>query len=364
MLRRRQRPERPHRGADRRPRRARDLLFVFGTLPAVLMPIVVAIAAILNTFRLVWALTYVDQRLGDRAVPGRPGRARRGDRLLAAHDLPLPRGDPPRADAERRVVETMTHAGRSVIVSGSTVAIGLLSMILLPLPFIRSIGIGGMLDSRPSRWSARSRLCRRCSAARPPHRQPARDPEADRRRAIRARPASGTAGRDRRPRRPLPVLLVGLADRRLLLIPAFQLNPCEAQAKDLPGKRRRVRRPRRAHRRRHLGGRDQAVRRPRRERARRAATIVAQSSQTEGIAGAAAPPARLAQGRPRAGRGVPEHRRRRRKARSERSRRQNTGQRRPRAGPRRDATLGGGARPRSATSSTRSTATSRTCSPS
>ena len=39
----------------------------------------------------------------------------------------------------------MTHAGRSVIVSGSTVAVGLLSMIILPLPFIRSMGIGGML---------------------------------------------------------------------------------------------------------------------------------------------------------------------------------------------------------------------------
>src|SRR3954452_18827148 len=35
------------------------LLFVFGTLPAVLMPLVVAFAAILNTFTLVWALTYV-----------------------------------------------------------------------------------------------------------------------------------------------------------------------------------------------------------------------------------------------------------------------------------------------------------------
>src|SRR5213075_1897127 len=43
------------------------------------------------------------------------------------------------------LVETMTHAGRSVIVSGSTVAVGLLSMVILPLPFIRSIGIGGML---------------------------------------------------------------------------------------------------------------------------------------------------------------------------------------------------------------------------
>ena len=32
------------------------LLFVFGTLPAVLMPIVVAVASILNTFTLVWVL--------------------------------------------------------------------------------------------------------------------------------------------------------------------------------------------------------------------------------------------------------------------------------------------------------------------
>src|SRR5262249_32935473 len=35
------------------------LLFVFGTLPAVLMPLAVAVAAILNTFTLVWLLTYV-----------------------------------------------------------------------------------------------------------------------------------------------------------------------------------------------------------------------------------------------------------------------------------------------------------------
>ena len=48
-------------------------------------------------------------------------------------------------DVEQALVQTMTHAGRSVIVSGSTVAVGLLSMIVLPLPFIRSIGIGGML---------------------------------------------------------------------------------------------------------------------------------------------------------------------------------------------------------------------------
>src|SRR5206468_5307644 len=48
-------------------------------------------------------------------------------------------------DVETALVETMTHAGRSVIVSGSTVAVGLVSMIVLPLPFIRSIGLGGLL---------------------------------------------------------------------------------------------------------------------------------------------------------------------------------------------------------------------------
>ena len=51
-------------------------------------------------------------------------------------------------DARRRSSTTMRHAGRSVIVSGSTVAIGLLSLVILPLPFIRSIGIGGHADPR------------------------------------------------------------------------------------------------------------------------------------------------------------------------------------------------------------------------
>lgn len=35
------------------------LLFTFGTLPAIAMPLLVAIASILNTFTLIWLLTYV-----------------------------------------------------------------------------------------------------------------------------------------------------------------------------------------------------------------------------------------------------------------------------------------------------------------
>jgi putative drug exporter of the RND superfamily len=39
----------------------------------------------------------------------------------------------------------METAGRAVVFSGTTVAIGLLALVLLPLPFLRSVGYGGML---------------------------------------------------------------------------------------------------------------------------------------------------------------------------------------------------------------------------
>jgi putative drug exporter of the RND superfamily len=48
-------------------------------------------------------------------------------------------------DAREAIVETMDHAGRAVIFSGLAVAIGLLALIVLPVPFLRSIGYGGML---------------------------------------------------------------------------------------------------------------------------------------------------------------------------------------------------------------------------
>ncbi|MGP0024639.1 MAG: MMPL family transporter, partial [Streptosporangiaceae bacterium] len=43
------------------------------------------------------------------------------------------------------VTEAMNHAGRAVVFSGLTVAIGLLSMIVLPVPMLRSVGYGGVL---------------------------------------------------------------------------------------------------------------------------------------------------------------------------------------------------------------------------
>ena len=43
------------------------------------------------------------------------------------------------------VVVAMATAGRAVVLSGLTVAIGLLSLVVLPVPGLRSVGYGGML---------------------------------------------------------------------------------------------------------------------------------------------------------------------------------------------------------------------------
>jgi putative drug exporter of the RND superfamily len=48
-------------------------------------------------------------------------------------------------DNEQAVVRAVENAGRAVVVSGSTVAIGLLALVAIPVPFVRSLGYGGML---------------------------------------------------------------------------------------------------------------------------------------------------------------------------------------------------------------------------
>jgi uncharacterized membrane protein YdfJ with MMPL/SSD domain len=46
---------------------------------------------------------------------------------------------------EDAIVRTMATAGRAVVFSGATVAIGLALLLLVPVPFIRSLGVGGVL---------------------------------------------------------------------------------------------------------------------------------------------------------------------------------------------------------------------------
>src|SRR5438876_3978161 len=113
------------------------LLFVFGTLPAIGLPLAMAAASILTTFACVLALTYVtDVSIIVQFLVALVGLGVSIDYALLMifrFRDELREGE----DVETALVETMTHAGRSVIVSGSTVAVGLLSLIVLPLPFIR-----------------------------------------------------------------------------------------------------------------------------------------------------------------------------------------------------------------------------------
>jgi RND superfamily putative drug exporter len=210
------------------------LLFVFGTLPAVLMPLFVAAASILNTFTVVWALTYVTQvSLIVQFLIALIGLGVAIDYALLMifrFREELAAGE----DTETAIEQTMTHAGRSVIVSGSTVAVGLLSMILLPLPFIRSIGIGGMLIPAVSVIAAVTLL---------PALLAVLGPRINRVRVMPQRVAHvGDAESgfwkgwgDIVVRRPLAVATAGLVIVGVLVGIGLQLNPSEAQVKDLPG---------------------------------------------------------------------------------------------------------------------------------
>ena len=210
------------------------LLFVFGTLPAVLMPLVVAMASILNTFTLVWILTYITnvsiivQFL--IALVGLGVAIDYALLMIFRFRDELREG----AEVEPALVQTMTHAGRSVIVSGSTVAVGLLSLVVIPLPFIRSMGIGGMLIPLVSVITAITLLPAllvtvgtRINSLR----------VMPKRFVDHGHPETGRWGWWARfvLRHPWPVVLSGLAVVAVLVFYGLQLNPNEAQLKNFPG---------------------------------------------------------------------------------------------------------------------------------
>ena len=120
------------------------LAFVFASFIAI-VPIVMAIFAIVATFMCMWALTtiasvsFIVQFLV--ALIG----------LGVCIDYTLlvvmrwreehARG----ADNIESVERAMATAGEAVVFSGTTVGIGLLALVVLPVPFLRSIGYAGML---------------------------------------------------------------------------------------------------------------------------------------------------------------------------------------------------------------------------
>jgi RND superfamily putative drug exporter len=121
-----------------------------------------------------------------------------------------------------------------VIVSGTTVAVGLLAMVLLPLPLLRSMGIGGMLIPVVSVLASLTLLPALLAVLGPRINRVRVMP---RRFIDRGHPEDGAWGRWARfvLRRPIAVAAVGVVIVAALAGLGTQLNPNEAQMKNFPG---------------------------------------------------------------------------------------------------------------------------------
>ena len=120
------------------------LLFVFASLLA-LVPLAIAAVSILTTFLLVLGLTYLtDVSFVVQFLISLIGLGVAIDYSL----LLVSRWREERArgrDNHDAVVVAVRTAGHAVLASGVTVAISLLALLVVPVPFLRSMGLGGML---------------------------------------------------------------------------------------------------------------------------------------------------------------------------------------------------------------------------
>ncbi|CAA9242646.1 MAG: hypothetical protein AVDCRST_MAG41-1527 [uncultured Corynebacteriales bacterium] len=120
------------------------LLFVYASFLA-FVPLVIAAVSILTTFLLVLGLTYLtDVSFVVQFLISLIGLGVAIDYSL----LLVSRWREERAhgyDNDEAVVRAVKTAGHAVLASGVTVAISLLALLVVPVPFLRSMGLGGML---------------------------------------------------------------------------------------------------------------------------------------------------------------------------------------------------------------------------
>jgi RND superfamily putative drug exporter len=120
------------------------LAFVFASMLA-LVPLLIAAVSILTTLLVVLALTYVAEvSFVVQFLVSLVGLGVAIDYSLLIVTRWREERDHGRENSEA-VVAAMATAGRAVLLSGLTVAIGLLALIVLPVPGLRSVGYGGML---------------------------------------------------------------------------------------------------------------------------------------------------------------------------------------------------------------------------
>jgi RND superfamily putative drug exporter len=120
------------------------LLFVFASALAFL-PLVVAAVSIMATFLMLLPLTYLtDVSFIVQFLVALVGLGVAIDYSLLFVTRWREERDHGR-DNHEAVVVAMETAGHAVLFSGITVAIGLLALVVLPVPFMRSVGYGGAL---------------------------------------------------------------------------------------------------------------------------------------------------------------------------------------------------------------------------
>jgi RND superfamily putative drug exporter len=120
------------------------LAFVFGSFLAFL-PLIVAAASILATFLLLLPITYLtDVSFIVQFLVALVGLGVAIDYSLLLVTRWREERDRGRENHEA-VIVAMQTAGHAVLFSGITVAIGLLALVVLPVPFMRSMGYGGAL---------------------------------------------------------------------------------------------------------------------------------------------------------------------------------------------------------------------------
>jgi len=121
------------------------LIWVFRSFMA-LVPLLMAFVAIPTTFMLVWPLASVtDVSLIVQYLVALIGLGIAIDYALLVVVRWREERQQPNVTNEAAVRNAMEHAGSAVVFSGTTVAISLLALLLLPVPFLRSIGIAGLM---------------------------------------------------------------------------------------------------------------------------------------------------------------------------------------------------------------------------
>jgi uncharacterized membrane protein YdfJ with MMPL/SSD domain len=121
------------------------LIFMFGTVGGIFVPLVFAAATIPATLGIVWIFAhFMDMAIYVTNIVTLIGFAIAIDYSMLVvfrYREELERHDHPHRALER----TMRTAGRATLFSGLTVAVGLALLVLMPLPFMRSMGVGGLL---------------------------------------------------------------------------------------------------------------------------------------------------------------------------------------------------------------------------